>query len=310
MTGSDPIIKLDHLTREFKEVTAISEISLEINRGELFGLIGPDGAGKTTLLRTLAGLLKISDGTGEVAGYSLSSDAEKVKSQIGYMAQDFGLYDKLSVRENLRFFADLFDVPRGEIASREADLLAFANLTEFINRRADRLSGGMQKKLALACCLIHQPNILLLDEPTTGVDPISRREFWNILAGLHMEGVTIVVSTPYMDEADRCSRIGLINEGKLLEVAAPGKIREMISQEMLVLVVENPEGIEGILAGISGVKEVQGYGESYHLLVDDCRKQERAIRRLMRKHGFTIIELYPTLPKMEQAFISLVSGME
>jgi ABC-2 type transport system ATP-binding protein len=306
---SASIIKLEALTREFKEIIAISEISLEINRGELFGLIGPDGAGKTTLLRTLAGLLRISSGAGEVAGYSLKSDAEKVKGQIGYMAQDFGLYDKLTVRENLRFFADLFDVPRSEISAREAELLAFANLTEFVNRRADQLSGGMQKKLALACCLIHKPNILLLDEPTTGVDPISRREFWNILAGLHIEGVTIVVSTPYMDEADRCSRIGLINEGKLLQVDPPARIREMISQEMLVLIVENSEGIENVLAEIPGIKEIQGYGESFHLLVEDCRKQERVIRKTLRKQGFTILELYQTLPKMEQAFISLVSEM-
>ena len=177
-------------------------------------LVGPDGAGKTTTLRLLAGLLEINEGSATILGFDLKEKAELIKPHVGYMAQQFSLYGELSVMENLQFFAELFDVSPNDITERTERLLTFAGLTEFKERRAANLSGGMQKKLALACTLIHQPEILLLDEPTTGVDPVSRREFWNILTDLHLQGTTILVSTPYMDEADRCSRVGLMYAGK------------------------------------------------------------------------------------------------
>jgi len=304
------VIQLDQLTRKFKELEAVSSVSLEIQEGELFGLVGPDGAGKTTLLRTLAGLLKISGGSGVVAGHDLKTDYEKVKSRIGYMAQQFGLYAELNVVENLQFFADVFDVPRAEIPERMVELLQFANLSGFKDRRADKLSGGMQKKLALACCLIHKPDILLLDEPTTGVDPISRREFWHILGDLHLEGTTIVVSTPYMDEADRCNRVGLMFEGQLIQCDTPERIREVVPAEMLVLIPENGESIEEALKGLKGIIEVQTYGEAYHILVDDAQKQQKALARHLKRQKIGIIELNISRPKMEEAFISLMKRME
>ncbi len=220
-----PIIALTDLTRKFKELTALNRITLAIQQGELFGLVGPDGAGKTTLLRTLAGLLTISEGGGTVSGFDIKKESERIKPKLGYMAQEFSLYEKLSVLENLRFFAEMYDVPPEIQAERIPDLLEFAGLSEFTNRRAAHLSGGMKKKLALASTLVHRPPILLLDEPTTGVDPVSRREFWNILTDLHLKGTTILISTPYMDEADRCSRVGLMYQGEIVICDTPAVIR-------------------------------------------------------------------------------------
>ncbi len=305
-----PAIHLANLSRNFKEVEALQSIDLDIAHGELFGLIGPDGAGKTTLLRTLAGLLKISGGDAVVAGVDLTINPEKVKPKIGYMAQQFGLYAELNVVENLKFFADVFDVPKKDLSARMETLLKFANLTEFKSRRADRLSGGMQKKLALACCLIHEPEILLLDEPTTGVDPISRREFWHILGNLHLEGTTIIVSTPYMDEADRCSRVGLIYEGQLIRCDTPEVIKQSLEGELLVLYSEAGREIEPLLSSISGVREVQVYGDAFHILVENANKQRRDIEKAMKKENYVIKEFYESIPKMEEAFISIIGKQE
>jgi ABC-2 type transport system ATP-binding protein len=311
MTNSDqPIIQLSEVTRNFKDVSAVSNLSLDIQPGELFGLVGPDGAGKTTTLRVLAGLLRLSGGEGLIAGFNLRKDAEKIKKKIGYMAQQFSLYAELNVVENLQFFADMYDVPRRVIPGRMDRLLEFANLTGFRKRRADRLSGGMQKKLALACCLIHEPELLLLDEPTTGVDPISRREFWNILNGLHLSGTTIVISTPYMDEADRCSSVGLMYDGQLIRCASPKAIRSSLDADLIVLIPEQRDGVEAILRSIPSVIEVQTYGDAYHILVRNAKKQLKQIRKEFRRVKIPIRELRESVPRMEEAFISLMKGME
>jgi ABC-2 type transport system ATP-binding protein len=303
-------IELRQLSRNFGEVEAIRSVDLEIKRGELFGLIGPDGAGKTTLLRTLAGLLKISGGEGRVAGIDLNQFPERAKPKIGYMAQQFGLYAELNVVENLRFFADVFDVPKAVFSERMDFLLKFAGLAGFRTRRADRLSGGMQKKLALACCLIHEPEILLLDEPTTGVDPISRREFWRILGDLHLGGTTILVSTPYMDEADRCSRVGLIYEGELIRCDTPELIRKSVEGELLVLELNAGEQLKLQLDSLPGIMEVQVYGDKYHLLVENSKKQKKEIEKYLKRRKIEIRNLYKSMPKMEEAFISIISQLE
>lgn len=309
-SANQPIIQIKNVTRTFKDLEAVSDLSVEIYPGELFGLVGPDGAGKTTTLRILAGLLSLSGGEGWVSGFNLQTESEKVKKKIGYMAQRFSLYAELSVVENLQFFADLYDVPRADVANRMDKLLEFANLTDFRTRRADKLSGGMQKKLALACCLIHEPEILLLDEPTTGVDPVSRREFWNILSNLHLAGTTIVVSTPYMDEADRCSEVGLMYEGKLIRNAPPKEIRSSLDAEMIVLVPETREGVEELLKSIPGVIEVQTYGDAYHILVENAKSQIQSIEKLFKKTKRSYRELRVSPPRMEEAFISLMKGLE
>jgi ABC-2 type transport system ATP-binding protein len=306
----DPIIFTKGLTRDFKGSLAVNNLDLEINPGDLFGLVGPDGAGKTTTLRLLAGLLDISDGTAFIAGNNLEKNPEAVKPIIGYMAQQFSLYAELSVVENLFFFADLFDVPKKLIKERMKRLLGFAGLIEFKNRRAAHLSGGMQKKLALACTLIHEPPILLLDEPTTGVDPVSRREFWNILTELHLNGTTIVVSTPYMDEADRCSVVGLMYEGNLVICAPPQEIRAQIEGDLIELLPDDWRLTLRHVEIMPGVLEVQSYGEALHILVDSSEIRLPQITQSLLDEGLSFSAARPAPARMEEAFISLIRKME
>ncbi len=307
---AERVIETHLLTRDFKRTRAVDGLDLSIVRGELFGLVGPDGAGKTTLLRLLAGLLNVSSGTATVLGNDLQSRAESIKPHVGYMAQQFSLYAELSVLENLRFFAELFDVPKHELAERTGPLLAFAGLSGFTERRAAQLSGGMQKKLALACTLVHQPELLLLDEPTTGVDPVSRREFWNILTELHIQGTTIVVSTPYMDEADRCSRVGLMYAGKLIECDTPHNIREKLEGDVVEVRPEEWQPALELLGRLPGVSEVQTYGESLHLLVDSGARRLPEVEAALKNAGIGYRGARIAPPRMEEAFISLMRKME
>jgi len=305
-----PIIATQSLTREFKETRAVNALNIEIQPGVLFGLVGPDGAGKTTTLRLLAGLLGITEGSATIAGLDLRSQAELIKPYIGYMAQQFSLYAELSVLENLQFFSDLYDVPRKELKERTERLLGFAGLSEFKERRAGHLSGGMQKKLALACTLIHQPEILLLDEPTTGVDPISRREFWNILTELHLQGRTIIVSTPYMDEADRCSLVGLMYEGEMMVIDTPKAIRSQIDGDLVQIYPEKWQIAHDLLVDLPGVNEVQTYGEALHLLVDSGKECLPQIEQALKENDIIYTNARIAPARMEEAFISLISQLD
>ena len=310
MEESEPIINSHALARVFKDTRAVDSLDVSIKAGELFGLVGPDGAGKTTTLRLFAGLLKITDGSATIAGFDLKSQPESIKARIGYMAQQFSLYAELSVLENLKFFAEIYDVDPRVLDERAGRLLDFAGLTEFKDRRAAHLSGGMQKKLALACTLIHQPPILLLDEPTTGVDPISRREFWNILSDLHGGGTTIIVSTPYMDEADRCSRVGLMYEGKMVICAPPQDIRAQIKGEVIEILPVGWQAAHDLIEDMPGVLEVQTYGEALHVLVDSAEKRMPEIEQGLDAHGIQYHGIRLATVRMEEAFISLISQME
>ena len=310
MTSDIPIIETKGLTRLFKTHRAVDAVDLSIQSGELFGLVGPDGAGKTTTLRMLAGLLDISDGSARIGDLDLLSQYEQVKPRIGYMAQEFSLYGELTVLENLRFFSELYDVPMEEIEARTDRLLAFAGLSEFKDRRGAQLSGGMKKKLTLACTLIHRPPILLLDEPTTGVDPISRREFWDILTELHLEGTTILVSTPYMDEADRCSRIGLLHAGRLIACDTPHQIRKGIVGDLVKLTIDDWRRAKRILSELKGVIEVQSYGEALHVRLDSKKKRLKAIKAQLRKHRIQLRDVRRVKIRMEEAFISLIEREE
>lgn len=310
MTENPFIIQTNRLTRDFKSATAVGGLTLSIAPGELFGLVGPDGAGKTTTLRLLAGLLNLSEGEATILGFDLKSQVEAIKPHIGYMAQQFSLYGELSVLENLGFFAELFDVSKQEQQERTGRLLEFAGLTEFTQRRAADLSGGMQKKLALACTLIHQPEILLLDEPTTGVDPISRREFWSILTDLHLQGTTIIVSTPYMDEADRCSRVGLMYAGVLVECDTPRAIRDRLDGDVIEIQAGDWGKALETVAGLPGVREAQTYGEAVNLLVDNGKKRMREIERALKRSKVEYRSVRIAPARMEEAFISLIRRME
>lgn len=308
--GDKYAVITEGLTRVFKDTLAVDSLDLTIEPGEIFGLVGPDGAGKTTTLRLLAGVIEITEGKADVAGFDLAREADSIKPVIGYMAQRFSLYGELSVIENLEFFADLYDVSEDDREGRIGRLLDFARLGEYRDRRAVHLSGGMQKKLALACTLIHQPKILLLDEPTTGVDPISRREFWDILTELHIAGTTIIISTPYMDEAERCSRIALLSEGKVIVCDQPNRIREMIQGDLIEIRLGDWRKAAQLIRPIPGVLEVQTYGESIRVFVDRASDRLPVIRFVLQEHGVKYRSLRKTSTSMEEAYISLVRRLE
>lgn len=304
------VIETHGLTRKFGDNTAVQSLELSIPAGELFGLVGPDGAGKTTTLRLLAGLLKLDAGEGKVAGFDLATQAEQIKPRIGYMAQEFSLYGELTVAENLMFFAEIYDVQRQQWQERSHRLLEFAGLEQFKSRRAAKLSGGMKKKLALACTLIHQPAILLLDEPTTGVDPISRREFWEILTELNLQGTTILVSTPYMDEADRCQRVGLMYEGQLVICDRPSQIRAELPGQIVELRPADWRAARQAVVGLPGLLQVQTYGERLHLIVDDAERRMPQVRQALAAAQVEFEDMHVTQPQMEQAFISLIHRLQ
>jgi ABC-2 type transport system ATP-binding protein len=244
--AAEPIIETSGLTRRFGAITAVDPLNLTVSRGEIFGLVGPDGAGKTTTLRMLCGLMDPSEGSARVAGHDVARESRSVKDQIGYMAQRFGLYQDLTVDENMAFYGDLFGIVGAERAGLTGQLLRMTRMEEFRGRQAGRLSGGMKQKLALMCTLLHRPQILFLDEPTNGVDPVSRRDFWAILYQLLKDGITIFMTTAYLDEAERCNRVGLMHKGKLIRCAAP----EVMKRET------NAANMEG--AFIAAIREVEG----------------------------------------------------
>ena len=300
------VIVTENLTRRFKKVTAVNGLNLTVRHGEIFGLVGPDGAGKTTTIRMLCTIMDPTEGSARVAGFDTVAESKQIKRRIGYMAQRFNLYDDLSVLENLDFFADVFQVPGRVRTERKERLLHFARLTEFRQRRAAHLSGGMQKKLALACSLIHQPEVIFLDEPTTGVDPVSRREFWDILTELHLQGITIFVSTPYMDEAERCSRVGLMYGGRMVVCGAPDRIKGLVAGELLELRTANPRRAEEVIGALEGVLETQTYGDLLRVFVDSVAHRQDSLQGTLAAAGIEVIGSRQTHPRMEEAFISLI----
>jgi ABC-2 type transport system ATP-binding protein len=306
MRSEECVIRIENLTRRFKDVTAVAGLNLCVRRGEIFGLVGPDGAGKTTTIRMLCAIMDPTEGSAQVAGFDTVGEPEQIKRRIGYMAQRFNLYGDLTVAENLDFFADVFQVRGRERRERRERLLRFAGLTEFQKRRGAHLSGGMQKKLALACTLIHQPDIVFLDEPTTGVDPVSRREFWEILTELHLQGMTIFVSTPYMDEAERCSRVGLMYRGEIIVCDKPGAIKNLVPGDLIELRPSDLRRAEAVMPDISGVLEVQTYGDLLHVFVDNAGEREEEVRAKLQGEGIKVIDWRRSRPRMEEAFISLI----
>ncbi len=306
MPDSNPVIHTQNLKRSFKNLLAVDALNLTVLSGETFGLVGPDGAGKTTTIRLLAAIMNPTGGRATVFGFDTVSQPEPIKQRIGYMAQRFNLYGDLSVLENLNFFADVFQVVGQERQARIERLLNFARLTEFRDRRAAHLSGGMQKKLALACTLIHTPDIVFLDEPTTGVDPVSRREFWDILTELHLQGITLVISTPYMDEAERCSRVGLMYQGQLIVCDSPEQIKGMVQGELIALWPGNLRRAQDVLSRLAGVLEIQTYGEQLRLFVTDADALMPQVAAALRAEGIPVCEMRHTRPRMEEAFISLI----
>ncbi len=305
---SDAAVVLDRVTKRFGPIAAVDDVSLEIRKGEMFGLIGPDGAGKTTTIRLACGLLRADAGRITVLGADPVRQHGAVTRSAGYFSQRFSLYGDLSIDENIAFFAEIHGLT--DFESRRDRLLEMTQLTPFRRRLADRLSGGMKQKLALACTLVHEPQIILLDEPTTGVDPVSRREFWKLLSEFLAQGITIVMATPYLDEAERCSRVALLSNGKLLVLDTPQVLREGLSGVMFEVIARpRAEAVEA-LGSLAGAMDVQAFGERVHVR---CTRAEgdaaaRKIEALLRERNIEVTSVREIPATLEDVFINMVAA--
>ncbi len=302
-------VRVEGLTRRFGAVTAVDALAFRVAPAEIFGLVGPDGAGKTTTLRMLAGVLPPDAGSARVAGCDVVRDAEPLKTRISYMPQRFGLYEDLTVDENIRFYADLFATGRAEREQRATRLLAASGMSEFRARLAGQLSGGMKQKLGLTCALIHRPRVLLLDEPTTGVDPLSRRDFWRILYSLVGEGVTVVISTSYLDEAERCHRLALLRGGRLLLCDTPARLKSHVRGQVARVASPRPREVQETLARAPGVRSVLLVGTALHLGLDDSGRIPELERRLAAA-GLPWDSISRIEPTMEDLFVAAVREAE
>ena len=300
--SSNLAVAAEALTKKFDSVTAIDNLTLTIRKGEVIGLIGPDGAGKTTLLRLLLGLLTLDSGRIQVAGIEVHREPLKLKTLTGYMPQHFSLYGDLSVAENLKFFADLYGIRAVRFQTRKKELLGFSGLAPFQSRLARNLSGGMQKKLALACNLFHTPEILFLDEPTTGVDPISRKELWSLLFQLNKKGTTLVVTTPYMDEAQKCSRVGLMSKGCILALKKPQILIEEMQGEVIEVSPYSPE-TRKLLETLAGLECIYPYGDTLHLMFRKGQADTAAIRNMLVRKKMKGMSVRKITPSFEDAFL-------
>lgn len=299
-------IQTHNLTKRFERIVAVHRLNLTVRAGEIFGLVGPDASGKTTTLRMLCGILQPDEGEGKVAGFDILKARERLKEKIGYLPQRFGLYGDLTVLENIQFYADLYQVPKKERKERIARLLRFANLDPFTKRKAQDLSGGMKQKLGLICALVHTPQILLLDEPTTGVDPLSRRDFWVILYDLLKEGVTILFSTSYLDEAERCNRVGLIYEGELLITDTPSAIKSTLKGSILELRVEDPSKGMKLLEKIPEIRSSVLTGDKIHLWVEDPEEGQQRLKEFFKRERMEVLGLTKIKPSLEDIFVAMV----
>ena len=295
-----------NLSKSFKDVIAVDGVSFEVLQGEIFGLVGPDGAGKTTTLRLLASILDPSAGSGFIGGFDLQSQAPQVKEQLAYMSQKFGLYPDLTVMENITFYADLYGVSGTARKKRVEELLDFSNMRPFRKRRAGKLSGGMKQKLQLICALIHTPKVLLLDEPTNGVDPVSRRDFWKILYKLLQEGVSILVTTAYLDEAERCDRVGLIDHGKLIAVGTPKELKGLVKEQILLLKSPEARKIHRLLQENFPDMRVNVFGDSLHLGCIDPKATEIQVTELLEKKHMRWRNFQRITPSLEDVFINML----
>lgn len=294
------IINITDLYKSFDSISAVDGVSLSIFKGEMFGLVGPDGAGKTTIIKLLCGLQNFEKGRIELFGHNIKNDKKQIQKNIGYLSQKFSLYRDLTVDENIEFFAEIHNVK--DYYERRNKLLEFTMLTEFRKRIADKLSGGMKQKLALACSLIHKPKILFLDEPTTGVDPVSRRDFWKILSSLRNEGITIFMSTPYLDEAERCTRVGMMNKGKIIALDPPSKIKESINKSVIEIVC-NPAREAFELIRSNTKLDVQLFGDRVNIVVDGSFKDENGIKKMLTQKRVEINSIRRVPPNLENIFI-------
>ena len=299
-------IRFESVTKKYGATTALDQISFAVEAGEMFGVIGPDGAGKTTAIRSACGLIGLDGGRIEVLGKDPTREHRAITAVLGYLSQRFSLYGDLTIDENIAFFAEIHGVARYHPARDR--LLEMTQLTPFRARRADRLSGGMKQKLALACTLVHAPDVILLDEPTTGVDPVSRREFWKLLSEFLANGITILMSTPYLDEAERCTRVALVHEGQVLAADEPARLRQLISGRMLEILAHGAAAADS-LRGLPCVHDAQVFGERIHITLDDDSPGcEERFMAALRTTPLADAPVRPVQPSLEDVFIARLSG--
>jgi ABC-2 type transport system ATP-binding protein len=300
---TDDAVVFEGVTRRFGATTAVNGLSLAVRRGEMFGLIGPDGAGKTTTIRLACGLLKPDAGRIRVMGCDPAREHRQVTGQVGYLSQRFSLYGDLTIDENISFFAEIHGMT--DYRARRDRLLEMTQLTPFRDRLADRLSGGMKQKLALACTLVHEPQLIVLDEPTTGVDPVSRREFWKLLSEFLAQGITIVMATPYLDEAERCARVALLHNGALLAVDEPDRLRERLPGSVIEVIVAERRAVPDVARRVAGVTDVQMFGERAHVRM--ARVEPSDVARLesaLRAASLTVVSVRAVPTSLEDVFIA------
>ena len=300
-------LRIENLTKSFDGLRAVDGLTLSVPEGEIFGLVGPDGAGKTTTMRLLTAIMELTSGDAWVMDKHIVQDAEAIKEEIGYMSQRFKLYPDLTVQENIDFYADIYGVPRKGREEKIDRLLWFSNLTPFKRRLAGNLSGGMKQKLGLACALIHTPRVLFLDEPTNGVDPVSRRDFWRILYQLLREKVTIFVSTAYLDEAERCTRVGLIHRGRLLAVGTPNEVKKLMRGAILEIRSPNPRRVTALLREELRAESVGLFGDRVHVVTPDPDRAASRSKEILLRAGIELAGIRRIEPALEDVFVSVLA---
>ena len=309
--SADPAVTLRDLERRFGDFVAVERISLEVRQGEIFGFLGPNGAGKSTTIRMLCGLLEPSGGQGTVAGLDIRTRREEIKRRIGYMSQKFSLYDDLTVEENIDFFSGIYGIPRDRRAARKAWVLEMAHLEAHRASLTGPLPGGWKQRLSLGCALLHEPPVLFLDEPTSGVDPASRRAFWDLIYGLAGGGVTVFVTTHYMEEAEYCDRLALIYRGQLIAMGTPTELKERaVPDQVLRVACERPEGALELLSAQPGVRDAALFGREIHLLAEEAERLAPALQKLLEAEGWSPSSVERITPSLEDVFVSLIEAKD
>lgn len=298
------VISINNLKKSYKEVVAVNGISISVGQGELFGLVGPDGAGKTTTIRICCGLTNADEGEVKIFGRNILEHRKEIQNEIGYLSQKFSLYSDLSVDENIEFFAEIHQVR--DFHSRRDELLQFTRLTPFRKRLADQLSGGMKQKLALACSLIHKPKILFLDEPTTGVDPVSRRDFWKILSSLLKEGITIFMTTPYLDEAERCNRVALMHRGEIIGLDTPERIKNSVGKKSIEIITNDIKSSYKVLKSIAEY-EIQIFGDRLNIIANSPEQVIKKVNQILNMEGIDLLSYRIVNLSLENVFIHLIN---
>jgi ABC-2 type transport system ATP-binding protein len=307
VSGDDLAVRTEDLSKRFGETVAVDGVSLEIPVGDVFGLIGPDGAGKTTFMRLISGVMRADSGQAVVAGEDVIADPEAVKQRMGYLSQAFSLYADLSIEENIDFCGDLYLMPRDEVQRMKEEMLELTDLLRFRKRLVGRLSGGMKQKVGLICALINRPQVLILDEPTTGVDPISRRDFWRIISQLPEQGVTVVLCSPYMDEAARCRHLAMISRGRILAEGTPEEMRGMVDGTVLEVTADDVRAAGKALGDLASVRRVTPFGDALHVQVEEGREAVAEVRRALAEAGVDEDEIHEMVPSLEDAFMDIVT---